>query len=479
MGNNATATVSPARDNMVLCQNSEGFEVRGTLVRLTRYLIVFEAYTSHPILRTSEVLSDFKIILIDRLVYSGRAVISNLVNTGSLIICEATLEDAWQDVDFSSFEGRGLGLRDEYNGFMQEWQKFYRVARDYKILIADMQTFLTDLRLWMNQVELGIRSSPSADRSQMEKDLAHELDQSVVSSIDSLWDRFEPIAETIEEDLRPTHRAYLRRQLHPLLLCSPFAYRAVRKPLGYAGDYEMINMIVRDSHEGSSLFAKMINSWLLRQPPSEAHRNRIEYLTQKITEETVRVVHKGRAARILSLGCGPAIEVQRFLQAKDFSDRTDFTLLDFNEETIGYTSKVLDDVKRKYHRTSPVQLVKKAVYQILKESGKVVERPPGSQYDFVYCAGLFDYLTDEVCRRLMNILYDWVAPGGLLLATNVSTSNSFGHSLDYILEWNLIFRSGKQAQDLAPDAVPRGSASVVSDFTGVNLFTEIRKPKDV
>jgi extracellular factor (EF) 3-hydroxypalmitic acid methyl ester biosynthesis protein len=478
MAINPSTIVAAERQNLVLCQNSEGFEVRGTLVRLTRYLVVFEAYTSHPILRTSEVLSDFKITLIDRLVYSGRAVISNLVNTGSLIICEATLEDAWQDVDFSSFEGRGLGLRDEYNGFMQEWQKFYRVARDYKVLIADMQTFLTDLRLWMNQVELGIRSSPSADRSQLEKDLADELDQSVVSSIDSLWDRFEPIAETIEEDLRPTHRAYLRRQLHPLLLCSPFAYRAVHKPLGYAGDYEMVNMIVRDSHEGSSLFAKMINSWLLRQPPSEAHRNRIAYLTQKITEETVRVVHEGRRARILSLGCGPAIEVQRFLQTKDFSDRADFTLLDFNEETLGYTGSVLADVKRKHNRRTPVQLVKKAVHQILKGGGKVVDSP-GTRHDLVYCAGLFDYLTDEVCRRLMNILYDWVAPGGLLLATNISTSNSFGHSLEYILEWSLFFRTGKQVQDLAPDAVPPGSAPVVSDFTGVNLFTEIRKPKDV
>jgi extracellular factor (EF) 3-hydroxypalmitic acid methyl ester biosynthesis protein len=79
----------------------------------------------------------------------------------------------------------------------------------------------------------------------------------------------------------------------------------------------------------------------------------------------------------------------------------------------------------------------------------------------------------------MNILYDWVAPGGLLLATNISTSNSFGHSLEYILEWSLFFRTGKQVQDLAPDAVPPGSAPVVSDFTGVNLFTEIRKPKDV
>lgn len=34
------------------------------------------------------------------------------------------------------------------------------------------------------------------------------------------------------------------------MLCSPFAYRAYHKPLGYAGDYEMVNMIARDPYEG-------------------------------------------------------------------------------------------------------------------------------------------------------------------------------------------------------------------------------------
>ena len=55
-----------------------------------------------------------------------------------------------------------------------------------------------------------------------------------------------PIVNSFETDLHGPHEAYLRRHLHPLLLCSPFAYRTYQKPLGYAGDYEMVNMIVRD-----------------------------------------------------------------------------------------------------------------------------------------------------------------------------------------------------------------------------------------
>ena len=76
----------------------------------------------------------------------------------------------------------------------------------------------------------------------------------------------------------PAHQAFGRRQLHPLILASPFVYRTLQKPLGHAGDYEMVNMIMRDPYEGASLFAKAFNVCALSRPPIVAHRNRLQYL---------------------------------------------------------------------------------------------------------------------------------------------------------------------------------------------------------
>ncbi len=45
-------------------------------------------------------------------------------------------------------------------------------------------------------------------------------------------------------DLVPVHQAFGKRHLHPLILGSPFVYRTLQKPLGYAGDYEMVNMMM-------------------------------------------------------------------------------------------------------------------------------------------------------------------------------------------------------------------------------------------
>jgi hypothetical protein len=87
----------------VVGRTSQGTEIHATIVRLTRYAAVFEIYSPGLVLRTSEVISDFKIIVRDRSVYSGRAVVRSLVNAGLTIVCEVTLnESGWMDIAFAS-----------------------------------------------------------------------------------------------------------------------------------------------------------------------------------------------------------------------------------------------------------------------------------------------------------------------------------------------------------------------------------------
>jgi extracellular factor (EF) 3-hydroxypalmitic acid methyl ester biosynthesis protein len=102
--------------------------------------------------------------------------------------------------------------------------------------------------------------------------------------------------------------------------------------------------------------------------------------------------------------------------------------------------------------------------------------PLEPKYDLVYCAGLFDYLPDKICKQLMNIFYDMVAPGGLLIATNVDRSNPIRQMLDYVLEWHLIYRNGRQMLSLRPDRADPELTTVMSDETSVNIYLEVRKP---
>jgi extracellular factor (EF) 3-hydroxypalmitic acid methyl ester biosynthesis protein len=79
------------------------------------------------------------------------------------------------------------------------------------------------------------------------------------------------------------------------------------------------------------------------------------------------------------------------------------------------------------------------------------------------------------------LLYEWVAPGGLLLTTNVDATlndlRSFRHSLDFVLDWQLIYRRSSQFSALVPNSI-NAESSVKSDETGINLFLELRKPNN-
>jgi extracellular factor (EF) 3-hydroxypalmitic acid methyl ester biosynthesis protein len=329
----------------------------------------------------------------------------------------------------------------------------------------------------MEQVELGIRSAPGGDRARLERNILEELGQGVLPTIHELFQRFESIASAVDPQLQPMHRTYIKRQLHPLVLCSPFAYRTFQKPLGYAGDYEMVNMILRDPLEGGSLFAKTVNLYFLNSAPALAHRNRIKYLVETLTTEARQVASTGRKVRILNLGCGPAGEIQQMLATDAVVNSMEYTLLDFNDETLEFTQACLERLCAEHKRSTAIQFVKKSVHQLLKEGSRpAADRP---RYEIVYCAGLFDYLSDRICQRLMNIFYDLLEPGGLLIATNVDPCNPTRCGMEFILDWHLIYRDPTQLLQLHPTLAPAGNVVTKSDDTGVNIYIEVRKPAAV
>ena len=75
------------------------------------------------------------------------------------------------------------------------------------------------------------------------------------------------------------HKAYARRELHPLTMCSPFVHRTYTKPLGYAGDYEMMNMMLGESDPVDlNTYARIVHSYHIRAAaPGVTPKNRIIY----------------------------------------------------------------------------------------------------------------------------------------------------------------------------------------------------------
>ncbi len=483
VGSQNTRPVSPPpkprapanKETHVAFQTAAGVELRGPLGRMMRHSATFEIYSPKTILSTSEALTEFSINFQGKVIYFGRAVIRSLVETGGKMVCDVALdEQRWLAVDLQASDNARENAANEFGKFLQEWQKIYIVSPEFKIAVSDMQTFFRELRIWLNQLELQTQPAYQVHDGR-ESEITLQLAALAVPAINALFEKFEAVAKELGSDQRAAYASYMRQNLHPLVLCAPFASRTFQKPRGYAGDYEMVNMIIRNGFEGDSLFAKILHFWFVSQPPAEAHRNRIAYLVAAIQRENLRLSRLSRPMRVFNFACGPAAEVQKFLQTCPFPADLHFTLADFDQETLEFARRFLRANKALPQSELKLNFRKMSVLQLIKEARKSVQAEADG-FDLVYCAGLFDYLPDNTCKDLMDIFYDLLAPGGLLIATNVEESNPLRYGMEYLLDWHLIYRNDKNLLDIRPQNAELDEVCVRADDTGVNLFLEVRKP---
>ena len=118
----------------------------------------------------------------------------------------------------------------------------------------------------------------------------------------------------------------------------------------------------------------MIHLLLVSQWPAKSVRNRIAHLGENILNETARIARAGKTARILNIGCGPAQEVQDFLKETHLSNQADFTLIDFNEETLLHAGQKLVEAKREFSWRTEVRTQQISVYELLKRTQRRSDR---------------------------------------------------------------------------------------------------------
>ena len=260
-----------------------------------------------------------------------------------------------------------------------------------------------------------------------------------------------------------------------MILCSPFAHRAFMKPLGFAGDFEIVNMMLKQSIEKPrSIYARIIDIFHIESSAPAAHRGRIKMIQDRLTKEAERVIlEEQRMFSVINIGSGPALEIQNFIADNPHSNQSSIQLVDFNEETINYARSKIENVILKSGNKPVVKFSTKSIDDLLREVNQR-NKSNAQIYDMVYCAGLFDYFSSQICKRLVELFYSWLRPGGLVTVTNVDPCNPNRYQMEHLLEWNLTYRDEHDMRELAPK---RTQWNITKDETNVNVFLDIRKPE--
>jgi extracellular factor (EF) 3-hydroxypalmitic acid methyl ester biosynthesis protein len=456
-------------DRTVSFRSSQGTIFRGTLSKLSRRNIVFEIYNPFSPVQTSEVLSDLKVRRGKNLVYQGDAVVTGVVATSILVVVSATLVNQWSAIDTIISEPAGLGS--EVGRFVEEWERVNKLDPNYQLRVADLRSFLSDLSFWLDQVDLAVEGESAAVNSPLDAQRFEEIKVPVIPRLTELFLELEEACRRLEADEVENHKQLAQRDLLPLMMASPFFNRVYSKPLGYAGDYEMVNMMFRKERGGKTTYGQIINEWLLNGGPPEAHRNRIYMLEKMLSKAADEAAAADKQVRILNVGCGPVQELQLFFSNHKEAKRFSFDLLDFNAETLAYAKRQIEAITEDQEEPPKVTYILKTVQELLRQAIELQDSP--QTYDIIYCAGLFDYLSDRVCTKLVRLFYQWCEPGGRVIVTNVHSSNPVKGLMEHVMEWHLVLRDEADMERLAPDL---GPLKIYTDETGINVFLEIDKP---
>jgi SAM-dependent methyltransferase len=97
--------------------------------------------------------------------------------------------------------------------------------------------------------------------------------------------------------------------------------------------------------------------------------------------------------------------------------------------------------------------------------------------DFVYSAGLYDYLPDLVAARLTRQLYSRLRPGGRMLLGNLVETPDSTWIMDFVWGWPLLYRTEEAMLSLADELAPAPTRlSITRDATGRCLFLDVTRP---
>lgn len=448
-------------------KSSQGPTVRGTLHKLSRRQIVFEIYDPFLLVRTSEVLSDLQVRRGREYLYRGDAIVTSVISTSILLVISATLIGNWSELGSESIQPSEI--RAEVRDFIGDWERANRLRDDYRLRVVELRTFMADLRYWLDQVDVAA-AGPGEESSPIGDEQFEELKFAVMPKLGKLSMGLEESSRQLTAEEIDNHKQFAQRDLLPLTMPSPFFHRVFTKPLGYVGDYGMVNMMYQNQRGGRTTYAQIVDYWLLQLGPAEAHRNRIVMLEQTLTELVEAARQKSKPLRILNIGCGPVQELQLFFSRNKSVPPMSIDLLDFNSETLDYAKSQLTKFVSDVNEPPTITYTLKSVQDLLKQA--IEKTDAVERYDFVYCAGLFDYLSDRVSSKLVRLFYHWCVPGGTVLVTNVHASNPVKGLMEHAMEWHLVLRSDADMLSLVPNMA---KSKIYSDTTGINVFLEIYK----
>ncbi|MGZ9722157.1 class I SAM-dependent methyltransferase [Rhizobium miluonense] len=261
--------------------------------------------------------------------------------------------------------------------------------------------------------------------------------------------------QTLKNKTTPMTWAHLASlaQVHPVssfLLQDPLTRWSFEKPRGYSGDAQLLDFIyehpaVDVQVKAASPLGAEIYDFTRRAASAVAVRERRTLLAAHVDA----VADEKENAEVLAIAAGHLREAERSNALKS-SKLKRWVALDQDPISVGTVSSA-------FHGTC-IEAVNGSVRTILGRAQKL------GTFDFIYAAGLYDYLAESVAVKLTERCLQMLKPGGKFLLANFAQDIGVEGYMETFMNWPLIWRTDRDVQSIidkvkhpiADSAVTRG-----------------------
>ncbi|MEF3130793.1 class I SAM-dependent methyltransferase [Rhizobium sp. 268] len=256
-------------------------------------------------------------------------------------------------------------------------------------------------------------------------------------------------------------------QSHPVahyLHQDPLTRWSFEKPRGYSGDARLLDFIygrpeIEDDVASSSTLGRSIYAYTRNASSSVAVRERRDILARRVDE--IASARPG-SIEVLAIASGHLREgpLSHALGAGAIKR---WVALDQDPMSVG-------TVARDFAGTS-VEALNGSVKSLL------AGRHALGMFDFVYAAGLYDYLPDAVAIKLTKKCVSMLKPGGTFLFANFSPATDVDGYMETFMNWALLLRSEHEMGLIASESAA-GADLKVSVWPGTNrsvVYCEIER----
>lgn len=208
----------------------------------------------------------------------------------------------------------------------------------------------------------------------------------------------------------------------------PFTAWSFEKPRGYSGDAQLLDFIyghssVQDKIDAASPTGLALYEYTKGASSSVAVRERRDILTKYVDEIAA---DRGLDTEILTIAAGQLREANQSVALAEGRIKR-WVALDQDPLSIGA-------IARDFHGTC-IEAIDGSVRGILSRRQEL------GRYDFIYAAGLYDYLVDKVSIKLTQRCLEMLKPGGVFLFANFSEEIGVDGYMESFMNWALLLRT--------------------------------------